>query len=216
MPRGAAVAAIVAAAFADGVVHTSRAFGSLAQSVPAATRRVASRVDGPPALSIDAVASGGRPPDRGSKDEEAAAVAFEAFLSAFETVICSALVAWRIRISIGTVRLGGKAQSSACRYSRQKAWSGHGERIAIALRAHRREGERGSPPANDDEDERECKPADSAAAEPYRIGVCGGVVGGDGGGDGGGVAISGAALGDTNAAGDGCWPERTASYALTS
>ena len=120
MPRGAAVAAIVAAAFADGVVHTSNAFGSLAQSVPAATRRVASKVDGPPALSIDAVASGGRPPDRGSKDEEAAAVAFEAFLSAFETVICSALVAWRIRISIGTVRLGGKAQSSACRaYSYQ-------------------------------------------------------------------------------------------------
>ena len=74
MPRGAAVAAIVAAAFADGVVHTSRAFGSLAQSVPAATRRVASRVDGPPALSIDAVASGGSPPDRGSNDEEAAAV----------------------------------------------------------------------------------------------------------------------------------------------
>ena len=153
------MAAFVAAALADGVVHTSSVLGSRAQSVPAATSRVASTVDGPPALKIEAVSSGGRPPDRGIRGDDAVG----------ECDVSNAAVACRRRRSMGVVAFGGNAHSKACRYSRQKAWSGHGESIAMALRAQRR-----VPPF----------------AAPRREGDGGGEAGGDAGGDGGGEVPS--------------------------
>ena len=122
--------------FAEGVVQTSRVRGSRAQRVPAATSRVASIVVGPPLLRIAEMSSGGSPPWRGrSVDEEVmrpdpspppVTRAIEGGSDPLtppppSLPLDEKMVACMMRLSIGTAAFGGKAQSSAWRYSRQNA-----------------------------------------------------------------------------------------------
>lgn len=103
--KGLEAAARVAAALAEGVVQTNRVRGKRAQSVPAATSRVASYVEGPPELRMVLMSLGGSPPGRGKSVEACASV-----LAAPGPDELTAAVACLMRLSSGTTAFGGKAQ----------------------------------------------------------------------------------------------------------